>query len=55
MREKGKGTRERGKGYLFQKDREETDVAQGKLALYKGKGGKPHVRMRCVILIGHAN
>ena len=35
-------------------DREETDVAHRKMVVYKSKG-KPCVRMRCLILIGHDN
>ena len=35
-------------------DREETDVAHRKMVVYKSKG-KPCVRMRCLILIGHVN
>lgn len=36
-------------------DREETDVAHRKMPIYKGKGGNPCVRMRCMIFIGHDN
>ena len=47
MREKGKGTRERRKEYLFHKDkglpldREKTDMAQRQMAVYKAKRGNP--------------
>jgi hypothetical protein len=47
MREKGKGTRERGKEYLSQKDkglplsREDTDMAHRQMAVYKIKMGNP--------------
>lgn len=36
-------------------DREETDMAHKQMAVYKGKGGKDYVRMKCLILIGHDN
>ena len=47
MREKGKGTREKGKGYLPQKDRglpldrEETDMAHRQMAVCKNEVGIP--------------
>ena len=59
MREMGKGIRERQKGYPSSStrdlplDRQKTDVAHRKMVV-KGKG-KPHVRVRGLILIGHIN
>ena len=49
MREKGKGTREKGKGYLSWRetgqglplDKEEMIMAHRKMAVYKGKRGNP--------------
>lgn len=35
--------------------REETDSAHKKIAVYKGKGGNPRVRMRWLILTGYVN
>ena len=53
MREKGKGTRKR-VGDIPQGTRdclwiEETDLAHRQTSVYKGKRGKPCVRMRCLI------
>jgi hypothetical protein len=51
MKEKEKGTRERGKGYLSWRDkglpldREETDTAHRKMAVYRGEREKVRVRM----------
>lgn len=36
-------------------DKEETDWAHRKMVVYKSKGGKPHVRLRHLILIVHVN
>lgn len=33
-------------------DREETDMAHRQMSVYKGKRGKLHVKMKCLILIG---
>lgn len=47
LRERGKGTGERGKGYLSQGnkgvplDRDETDIAHRQMAFYKGNKGTP--------------
>jgi hypothetical protein len=45
MKEKGKGTKETGQGYLFggglPLDREETDATHRKMVYYKGKGETP--------------
>lgn len=46
MKEKEKGTRERGKGYLSWRDKglplviDEIDVANGQMEVYRGKRGK---------------
>ena len=32
-------------------DREEIGIAHKKMMVYKAKNGKPHVRMRCLILV----
>lgn len=60
MKEKrGRGVRERGQVYLSQDDkglllgREKTRPI-GKWRFIKVKG-KPRVRMRCLVLIGHVN
>ena len=59
MREKGKGTRESGKGHLSWRykglplDREETDVAHRKMEVYKGTRGRFRIRTKCLISIGH--
>jgi hypothetical protein len=62
MREKKEGTRGKRKRHLFLKwvkglplDREETEVAHRQIVVYKGKKGKPHVRMTHLILIWHVN
>ena len=34
-------------------DREETDMTHRQMVVYKGKGKKPWVRTRCVILFGN--
>lgn len=59
--EKGKRTREREEGYLswglrdstkgLSVDKEETDTVHRKMAAYKSSRGKPHVKMRHLILI----
>ena len=41
MSKKGRGTRERGQGCLFQREREETDMAHKQMAIYKGTRGNP--------------
>ena len=57
----GEGNKGEGEGVFVPKgkelplDREKTDMAHGKMSVYESKNGKPHVRMRCLILIGHVN
>ena len=54
-------TREKGKEYLSSREiglplnREEADIAHKQMVVYKGKGGKPHVKMKSLILTGHVN
>ena len=60
MREKGKGTRERGKRFLSWRSKDCLWIERrqmwpiGKWQFIKVKGD-PCVRMRCLILIGHVN
>ena len=63
MREKGKGTRKRGKSHIGVlpigdkgqlPHRKKTGMVQRKMA-YKGRRGNPHVRISCLILIMHVN
>jgi hypothetical protein len=57
LREKGEGVRERGKVFVQEDqgltlNKKETDVSHRWVQRHKRK---PHIRMRCLILIGHLN